>query len=387
MGRTETNHSRARRLGGDLGDAHLSHRDHWLDRDPTPPAAPDQAGICDHRHRDGDTDGERKATEKRVRTLSGLLRAMAGIGVWALVLVSILNEIGINIGPILAGVGILGLAIGFGAQNLVRDVISGVFMILENQVRVGDVAVVNGTGGMVEEITFRTIVLRDVVLCIVPDGSVTTLANHTKYWSAYILDIAVAYDEDIDRTVEVMKKVADELRSDPGFTGKMIAPIEVFGVDSFGQSEMVIKARLKTQPADQWDVGREYRRLIRLELGNQILFLQRVFITGPGRLARRLHGGEFRPRLREDRHSCLSASGFSADVSAGPIVCVHVQDSQASGFYRAWLRDAKSSARGGRVQCLRSNIREHWPSVCSPGPWPQRYLRRAPMHARRSSRC
>lgn len=114
------------------------------------------------RHRDGDTDGVRLATEKRVRTLTGLMSAMVGIAVWALVLVSILNEIGINIGPILAGVGIAGLAIGFGAQNLVRDVISGFFMILENQVRVGDVAVVNGTGGLVEAITFRTIVLRDL---------------------------------------------------------------------------------------------------------------------------------------------------------------------------------------------------------------------------------
>lgn len=242
------------------------------------------------RQHDDDDDMSRQATEKRVRTLTGLLRTIATIGVWTLVIVSVLNEMGINIGPILAGVGIAGLAVGFGAQNLVRDVISGFFMILENQVRVGDVAVVNGTSGLVESITFRTIVLRDVAgtVHVFPHGSITTLANHTMYWSAYVLDIPIAYDEDIDNASAVIRQVAEELRSDPKFTPKIISPIEVFGVDSYGPSEVLIKARLKTLPAEQWTVGREYRRRLKYAFdreGIEIPFPQRrVHVTGGGGL-------------------------------------------------------------------------------------------------------
>ena len=118
-----------------------------------------------------------------------------------------LDQIGLDITPILAGAGIVGLAVGFGAQNLVRDVINGFFMILENQIRVGDVAVVNGTGGLVEAISFRTITLRDLsgTVHIFPNGTVTTLANMTKEWSAYVMDIGVAYKEDTDRVVEIMR--------------------------------------------------------------------------------------------------------------------------------------------------------------------------------------
>lgn len=232
----------------------------------------------------------RVATEKRVKTLTGLLRTVATIGVWAMVLVSVLNEIGINIGPILAGVGIAGLAVGFGAQNLVRDVISGFFMILENQVRIGDVAVVNGTGGLVESITFRTIVLRDIAgtVHVFPHGAITTLANHSMYWSAYVLDVPIAYGEDIDRATAVIRKVAEELSADPGYTDKIIAPIEVFGVDNFGPSEILIKARLKTLPAEQWAVGREYRRRLKYAFdreGIEIPFPQRhIHVSGGGAL-------------------------------------------------------------------------------------------------------
>lgn len=228
------------------------------------------------------------STEKRVKTLTGLLRTVATIGVWTIVIVSVLNEMGINIGPILAGVGIAGLAVGFGAQNLVRDVISGFFMILENQVRVGDVAVVNGTSGLVESITFRTIVLRDVAgtVHVFPHGSIITLANHTMYWSAYVLDVPVAYSEDIDHATKVMRQVADELTADPEFTDKIISPIEIFGVDSFGPSEVLIKARLKTLPAEQWTVGREYRRRLKYAFDREKIEIpfpqRRVHVTGGG---------------------------------------------------------------------------------------------------------
>ena len=204
-------------------------------------------------------------TRKRVATLLGLVHTLALVAIWAVVVIISLGQLGLDVTPILAGAGIAGLAVGFGAQNLVRDVISGFFVVLENQVRVGDVAVVNGTGGLVEAITFRTIVLRDLagVVHVFPHGTVTTLANMTKGWSAYVLDVGVAYKEDTDRVVAVMQRVAEELRQDQQHGAVMLEPIEIFGVDNFGESEVTIKARLKTRPLQQWTVGREYRRRLK----------------------------------------------------------------------------------------------------------------------------
>lgn len=220
-------------------------------------------------------------TEKRVRTLTGVLNTVATIGIWAMVVVSGLNEMGINIGPILAGVGIAGLAVGFGAQNLVRDVITGFFIILENQVRVGDVAIVNGTSGLVEAVTFRTITLRDVTgtLHVFPHGSIVTLANQTADWSAAVLDIGVAYTTDIDKATRVMVGVYQQMAKDGNLAGKILEPIEVFGVENFGQNELVIKARIKTVPKEQWTVGREYRKRLKYAFdreGIEIPFPQRT---------------------------------------------------------------------------------------------------------------
>jgi small conductance mechanosensitive channel len=205
------------------------------------------------------------AARKRVTTLTGLLLTLALVAIWAVVAVICLDQLGLDVAPIIAGAGIVGLAVGFGAQNLVRDVISGFFIVLENQVRVGDVAVVNGTGGLVEAITFRTMVLRDLagVVHVVPNGAITTLANMTMGWSGYVIDVGVAYKEDTDRVVGVMTAVAEELRKDPGIGPAILAPIEVFGVDDFKESEVTIKARLKTVPMQQWNVGREYRRRLK----------------------------------------------------------------------------------------------------------------------------
>jgi small conductance mechanosensitive channel len=210
-------------------------------------------------------DREHIANEKRVKTLTGMLRTICLTLVWVVGIVMSLDQIGLDITPILAGAGIVGLAVGFGAQNLVRDIINGFFMILENQVRVGDVAVVNGTGGLVEAISFRTITLRDLsgTVHIFPNGTVTTLANMTKEWSAYVMEIGVAYKEDTDRVTEIMREVGEDLRQDPQVGRKMLEPIEIMGVDAFGESEVVIKARIKTLPIEQWGVGREYRRRLK----------------------------------------------------------------------------------------------------------------------------
>ncbi|HDR89438.1 MAG TPA: mechanosensitive ion channel family protein [Bacteroidetes bacterium] len=204
-------------------------------------------------------------TEKRINTLLGIIRSIISIIIWAMYIMILLKKFGVDIGPIIASAGIIGLAIGFGAQELVRDVITGFFILLENQVRTGDVAVINGTGGLVEKIEMRTITLRDFsgVVHIFQNGKINTLSNMTKEWSAMVFDVGVAYKEDTDQVALVMKEVGEELQNDPEFSHKIIEPLEIFGVDQFGDSAVVIKARLKTMPGQQWTAGREYRRRLK----------------------------------------------------------------------------------------------------------------------------
>lgn len=205
---------------------------------------------------------------KRAATLTGILRTIALAALWAIVIIESLQLVGLDVAPILAGAGILGLAVGFGAQNLVRDLISGFFIILEDHIRLGDVAVINGTGGLVETITFRTISLRDFsgVVHVFPNGGINTLSNMSKEWSAFVLDMGVAYKEDTDRVVEVMQNVGEELRRDRQFGPMMIEPIEVVGVENFADSAVVLRARMKTKPLEQWKIGREYRRRLKKAL-------------------------------------------------------------------------------------------------------------------------
>lgn len=211
------------------------------------------------------TDVDLEAGRKRIATLTGIVRTIMVTVIWAVVIIEVLHKVGLDIRPILAGAGIVGLAVGFGAQNLVRDLISGFFIILEDQIRLGDVAIINGTGGLVESITFRTITLRDFsgVVHIFPNGTITTLSNMTKEWSAFVLDMGVAYKEDTDRVADVMRQVGEELRQDPGFRDKFVSPIEMIGVDNFADSAVVIRIRIKTKPLEQWTVGREYRRRLK----------------------------------------------------------------------------------------------------------------------------
>jgi moderate conductance mechanosensitive channel len=201
------------------------------------------------------------ATRRRIATLMGPLRTITRVAVWSIVAAVSLGQLGLDLTPILAGAGIAGLALSLAAQHLIRDVISGFFLVLEDQLHVGDVAMVNGTAGLVEAITFRTILLRDLAgaVHVFPHGAVTALANTTKGWSAYVIDVRVAYQEDTDQVLAVMRQADQELRGDPRYTSVVTEPIEIFGVDEFGDSGVTIKARLKTRPLQQWAVGREYR--------------------------------------------------------------------------------------------------------------------------------
>lgn len=202
---------------------------------------------------------------KRVETLLNIVRGIVKIVIWTIFIMILLNKLGIDIAPILAGAGIIGLAVGFGAQELVRDFISGFFILFENQVRKGDVAIINGTGGLVENIQLRTIILRDFsgTMHVFQNGKINTISNMTKSWSAVVFDIGVAYKEDTDVVAGIMKQVGDELQKDPEFKEKILEPLEIFGVDKFADSAVIMKARFKTLPIQQWSVGREFNRRIK----------------------------------------------------------------------------------------------------------------------------
>ena len=241
-----------------------------------------QKKMYEHYEEKGDMEGK-----KRITTLSELLKTSMLVVLYIIFSLLILSQFGIDIAPLLAGAGIVGLAIGFGAQELVRDVISGFFMILENQIRVGDVVMINGTGGLVEKIEVRTITLRDFsgIVHIFQNGKINSLSNMTKEWSAAVFDIGIAYKEDPDKAMEVIKRVGEELQADEEFKPNILEPIEVVGLDRFGESEVVIKARLKTIPGMQWGTARAFRKRLKNAFdqeGIEIPFPHRTIYWGDG---------------------------------------------------------------------------------------------------------
>jgi small conductance mechanosensitive channel len=222
---------------------------------------------------------------KRVKTLIPLIRSTAMTLLILVVLMVALQEVGIPVAPLLAAAGIGGLAIGFGAQSLVKDVISGFFFLIEEQVQVGDVVNVAGLGGLVEKITLRTVTLRDLAgnVHIVPHGSITTLTNMTKEFSRYVFNVGVAYREDPDEVMEVLREIGDGLAVDPEFKDDILEPLEMLGVDSFDDSAVIIKCRITTKPIQQWRVGREMNRRIKKvfdQRGIEIPFPHRTLYWG-----------------------------------------------------------------------------------------------------------
>jgi len=209
--------------------------------------------------------------EKRVATLGDVMQKISVGGVALFTIIMVMDELGFDIKAMLAGVGIIGLAVGFGAQNLVRDIISGLFLIFENRIRVGDVAIINGTGGQVVQVNLRTTVLRsfDGTVHVFPNGSINSLSNMTHEFSFYVFDISVSYNENIDRVIKALKEVGEEIISDPDFRDAILEPLEIQGVDRFAESAVVIKARIKTQPIKQWYVGREMNLRIKRKFDSE----------------------------------------------------------------------------------------------------------------------
>ena len=212
---------------------------------------------------DGD-DSVTTLRERRGQTISQLLRSVGRIVIFAIALLLTFNLF-IDIGPILAGAGILGLAVSFGAQSLVKDVISGFFILFENQFAIGDVVEAAGKSGVVEKMTLRVVVLRDLrgVMHVIPNSEIKVVSNMTRGWSRAVVDVGVGYEEDVDRALAVVRDEADKFSTDKEWALQLDGPVEVPGIEALGDSAMVIRSLLKTQPGSQWGVAREYRRRLK----------------------------------------------------------------------------------------------------------------------------
>ncbi|MHC5157700.1 MAG: mechanosensitive ion channel family protein [Planctomycetota bacterium] len=203
--------------------------------------------------------------QKRSDTLKSVTRHLVNITVVVVAVMMVLDQLGVDIGPALAAAGVVGIAVGFGAQELVKDIIQGFFILLDDQIRVGDVVNIADKGGLVENVNLRMITLRDLAgnVHFVRNGQISVVTNMTKEYSRYVFDIGVAYREDVDEVIKVVKQVDAELREDPEYKTDILEPIEILGLDQFADSAIIIKARTKTVPIRQWAVGREFNRRLK----------------------------------------------------------------------------------------------------------------------------
>ncbi len=224
--------------------------------------------------------------EKRARTLAGLLRTLGTTLVLIVAVMMALREIGLDITPLIAGAGVAGLAIGFGAQSLIRDIIAGFFILLEDQFHVGDVIQAGGVSGQVERMTLRMTIVRDLqgAVHFIPNGEIKVASNLTKEWSQAVLEIGVGYEEDVDRVIAVLTGIGRELATDATFGALVLEPPQVLGVEALADSQVTIRILARTLPLKQWDVARELRRRIKARFdreGIQIPYPHRVVITRP----------------------------------------------------------------------------------------------------------
>jgi small conductance mechanosensitive channel len=228
-------------------------------------------------------DGDDSVTthrERRGQTISQLLRSVGRVVVFVVAILLTFNVF-INIAPILAGAGILGLAISFGAQSLVKDVISGFFILFENQFAIGDVVEAGGKGGVVEKMTMRVVVLRDLqgVMHVIPNSEIKVVSNKTRGWSRAVIDVGVAYGEDVNRALSVVRDEAAQFSTDRDWAIQLDGPVEVPGVEALGDSSIVIRTMIRTQPGSQWNAAREFRRRLKVRFdreGIEIPFPQRT---------------------------------------------------------------------------------------------------------------
>lgn len=198
--------------------------------------------------------------------MTHVVRDVARVVVTTVGTMMILSEVGVDLKPLLAAAGLGGLAIGFGAQSLVKDVISGFFILLEDSVRVGDVVEIAGISGLVEDVALRTITLRDGAghVHVIPNGTVDKVKNMSKDFAVYMLDVGVAYREDVDEVMALLKELGADMQADQTYAEDILAPLEMLGVDRFTESAVIIKCQIKTKPNQQWRIGREMNRRIKM---------------------------------------------------------------------------------------------------------------------------
>jgi small-conductance mechanosensitive channel len=227
------------------------------------------------------------ARSARVRTLLPMLRTLLSATIVVFVALNVLTEIGVNVAPLIAGAGVVGLAIGFGSQTLVRDVITGIFLLFEDAVAVGDVVQLSGLSGVVEQLSIRSIKLRamDGSVHIIPFSAVTTVTNMTRDFSFAVLDVSVAYGEDTDRVTEVLREISADIRTDAKLGPLIRDDLEILGVERLSDSGVVIRARIKAEPSARWSVGREFNRRIKQRfdrLGIEIPYPHQKLIISRG---------------------------------------------------------------------------------------------------------
>ncbi|MGE5475400.1 MAG: mechanosensitive ion channel domain-containing protein [Bacteroidales bacterium] len=233
------------------------------------------------------TDGDGNAVQRsaRIRTLLPLARNALFIVLVVMVALIVLSELGVNIAPLLAGAGVVGVAVGFGSQTLVKDVITGAFILFEDTMAVGDVVKLDAHAGVVEAMSIRTIRLRDSngAVHTIPFSSVGSVVNMSKEFAFAVFDVGIAYNEDVDRVMEVLRELGGELQADAEFAPLVAEPLEVLGLERFDASSVVVRARFKTMPLKQWAVGREFNRRIKRrfdELGIEFPFPQTTLWFG-----------------------------------------------------------------------------------------------------------
>jgi small-conductance mechanosensitive channel len=212
---------------------------------------------------DGD-DSTMSLAEKRGHTVAQLLRSVGRVMLFVLALLLTLNQF-MDIAPLLAGAGILGLAFSFGAQSLVKDVITGFFLLVDNSIAVGDVVEVAGKSGSVERVNLRVVHLRglDGSVHIIPNGQINVVSNMTRGWSRAVVDVGVAYETDIDHALEIIRDEVSRMAADPQWTSRLDGTPEVQGVQALGDHGVTLRVLLRTLPGRQWEVGREFRRRIK----------------------------------------------------------------------------------------------------------------------------
>jgi small conductance mechanosensitive channel len=226
----------------------------------------------------------RRMREQRTQTLASLFTNVAFVVVVTITMLTVLSVF-INIGPLLASVSVVGLAISFGAQSLVKDIISGTFILIEGQFGIGDVVRIGETGGLVEKMTLRTTVLRDLhgAVHVIPNGEIKLVSNLTKSWSRAVIDVSVAYAEEVDRVIDMLRRIARELQADPQWAALLLEPPEVLGVENLTETGVTVRMMAKTLPLKQWEVSRELRRRVKKHFEDEGVELpqSRVRMIGP----------------------------------------------------------------------------------------------------------